>query len=135
MPEKHFYFSIGALVGTILSGYIGRAKRTLQQQNVLFRVLYKKDKHWFLFFPILIFLVGLWGLIPDIIHALRILPKDITRSDIFNIFFFHSYFEYIENNYPVIDRIFNWIGEIILLLISLVVMFYYVRIEDIDVPT
>ncbi len=127
MPEKHFYFSIGAVLGAIISYIISHYRHILQQRNILFRFLYKKDKHWFLFFPVVIFLFGLWGLIPDIVHALRLLPKDVTRSDVFNVFFFHSYFEHIENAYPFIDRILNWIGEFFLIIIALGVMFFYIQ--------
>ena len=126
MPEKHFYFSIGAMIGTIVSTIIGYSRHKLQKHNFIFKALYKKDHHRFLFFPILIFLVGLWGLAPDIIHALKILPKAVTRSDIFNIFFFHSYFEYVEDQYPTINRFLNWSGEIILFSISIGTMVYYI---------
>lgn len=127
MPEKHFYFSIGALLGAVLSFFIGRARHLLQKQNSFFKLLYKKDRHWFLFFPIIIFIIGLWGLVPDILHALRILPKDVTRSDVFNIFFFHSFFEHLEDASPTFNRILNWLGELILLSISLGVMVYYIK--------
>jgi hypothetical protein len=127
MPDKHFYFSIGAALGAVISIIIGRSRHSLQKNNFLFQYLYKKDKHWFLFFPILIFTVGIWGLVPDIIHALKILPKDVTRSDIFNIFFMHSYFEKIEDIYPFLNRILNWSGEIILLSISISTMIFYIQ--------
>lgn len=127
MPEKHFYFSIGAAFGTLISFLIGRVRHKLQQSNILFRYLYKKDHHWFLFFPVLIFMVALWGLVPDIIHAFGILPKEVTRGEIFNIFFLHSYFEQIEDSSPVINRLLNWCGEIVLFGISLGIMYFYTR--------
>jgi hypothetical protein len=127
MPDKHFYFSMGALIGTFASFFISKTRHKLQQRHLLFQYLHKKDKHWFLFFPILIFIIGMWGLIPDILHALRIIPKDVTRSSIFNIFFFHSFFEQIEDIYPLINRLLNWLGEIILLSISIGIMVFYIK--------
>lgn len=127
MPDKHFYFSLGALLGSIISTIIGRNRHKLQKHNIIIKSLYKKEPHWFLFFPILIFIIGLWGLVPDILHALHILPKEITRSYIFNIFFLHSFFEIVEDTYPNIDRILNWIGELILFSISVGVMLFYVH--------
>jgi len=128
MPDKHFYFSIGATIGTGLTYYIHQHSQILEQNNWFFRKLRKKSRHWFLYFPVLIFIVGLWGIIPDILHALNVLPKETTRSDLFNIFFFHSYFEHIEDKYLVINRILNWIGEGALAVISMGIMFFYIKL-------
>jgi len=127
MPDKHFYFSIGALSGTILSYYIIRSVNTLQK-TALIKKLSKWQPDWLLYFPILIFLVGLWGLIPDILHALKIFPKEVTRSEIFNVFFMHSYFEKIEDIYPTIDRLLNWTGEVSLFSIAIGTMCYYISL-------
>ncbi|PCJ49795.1 MAG: hypothetical protein COA74_04920 [Gammaproteobacteria bacterium] len=127
MPDKHFYFSTGAALGTLLCWILAKTRHKLQQSNFFIKALYKKDRHWFLFFPILIFIIGMWGLIPDILHVLRILPKEITRGSFFNIFFFHSYFEQIEDIYPFINRLLNWIGEIILLSLSVGIMVFYIK--------
>ncbi len=126
MPNKHFYFSIGALIGTFASFFISKIRHKLQQHSSFFNMLYKLDRHWFLYFPILIFFIGLWGLVPDILHALKILPKEVTRNSFFNIFFLHSYFEQIEDIYPFFNRLLNWVGEIILLGISIGTMIFYV---------
>jgi len=88
MPEKHFYFSLGAMVGSIICGLIAK--------------------------------------LPDIFHALGVFPKEVTRSPMFDIFFFHSTFEQIENTMPVIDRYLNWLGQLFLVVIALGTMLYYI---------
>jgi len=127
MPNKHFYFSIGALSGTLISYYITKSIKAIKN-NSLVKNLSKLEPDWELYFPVVIFVTGLWGLIPDILHALRLLPKEVTRSEIFNIFFMHSYFEHVEDKYPAIDRLLNWTGEIILFSIAIGCMCYYIRL-------
>ena len=128
MPDKHFYFSMGASLGTALSYYIIIARAKLEQKYPLFRKLKRKTRYWVLYFPVLIFLVGLWGLVPDLIHASGVIDKEITRGPIFNLFFFHSYFEQIEDAYPTVDRYLNWAGNLILFVISIVSMLFYIKI-------
>jgi hypothetical protein len=127
VPEKHFYFSIGALLGTLIAFLVGRVRRVLPKRCSAFEYIQRKERHWFLYFPIIIFIVGLWGLVPDALHALNILPKEVTRGPYFNVFFFHSYFEWIEDTYHFADRMLNWFGELILLAISIGVMLFYVK--------
>ena len=127
MPEKHFYFSMGAVVGSMICGVIAKYRHAWKKNQSFIQWLYRKEPHWFLYFPALIFMVACWGLVPDVIHALGLLPKDVTRSGIFDIFFFHSTFEYIESTMPEIDRYLNWLGEFLLLFVALGVMAYYVR--------
>ena len=126
MPEKHVYFSIGALVGSGICTLIAKQRHNLRKSNAFFQWLYRKEPQWFLYFPIIIFLIGLWGLIPDIIHLFGWLPKETTRTAIFDIFFFHSTLENIENTLPTLDRYLNLIGELCLVIIALSVMIYYV---------
>ena len=137
MPEKHFYFSLGAVLGTLAARWLCGAQERLEKSNAIIRWLYSHNRNWFLFFPVVILAFGVWGIIPDIIHALGILPKEVTRGALFDVFFFHSTFERIENQNPVLDRWFNWVGEIALVLIALGVMGFYVRaarraVEDYD---
>jgi len=112
MPEKHFYFSLGAMVGSIICGLIAKFRHALRQRNSFVRWLYRKEPHWFL--------------LPDIFHALGVFPKEVTRSPMFDIFFFHSTFEQIENTMPVIDRYLNWLGQLFLVVIALGTMLYYI---------
>jgi hypothetical protein len=127
MPDKHFYFSIGAVAGSGVSFLIGINRHSIQKNYLIFREIHRKNRHWFLYFPIIIFTFGLWGLIPDVIHASGILSKEQTRGEIFNIFFFHSFFEYIEDSNEGYDQILNWIGEFIILAISIGVMVFYIN--------
>lgn len=126
VPEKHFYFSIGAVVGSAICVVIAKKRHALRKTNAFFQWLYRKDPHWFLYFPIVIFMVGLWGLIPDIIHFSGLLPKEVTRTHLFDVFFFHTTFEYIENTMPEVDSCLNFVGQLLLAVICLGTMWFYV---------
>lgn len=127
MPEKHFYFSVGAAVGSGVCALIAKKRHSLRETSRFFQWLYRKEPQWFLYFPVVIFMIGLWGLVPDIIHLFGWLSKDVTRTAVFDIFFFHSTLEHIENVSPTIDRYLNILGEVLLLVITLSVMVYYVK--------
>lgn len=127
MPEKHFYFAVGGVVGSAVCAVIAKKRRQWKETSRFFQWLYNKEPHWFLYCPIVIFLVGMWGLIPDIIHFLGLLPKEVTRGALFDVFFFHSTFEHIENTMPLVDRYLNFLGQVMLLLVCLGVMLFYVR--------
>jgi len=127
MPEKHFYFSIGAAIGSGVSYLIGKNRHKLQNQVNIFKAINNKSRHWFLYFPVIIFIFGLWGLIPDIIHASGLLSKEITRGAFFDVFFFHSLFEKLEDTNKELDQIFNWVGQAILVSVSLGVMVFYIK--------
>jgi hypothetical protein len=126
VPEKHFYFAVGATVGAAISVVIAKKRHTLRETSRFFQWLYRKEPHWFLYFPIVIFMVGLWGLIPDIIHFLGWLPKEITRTHLFDVFFLHTTFEYIENTMPVIDSYLNFTGQLLLAVVCIGTMIFYV---------
>ncbi|MFT5419564.1 MAG: hypothetical protein ACI9D5_000305 [Candidatus Endobugula sp.] len=126
MPEKHFYFSVGAVVGSAVCAAIAKKRHALRKTSVFFQWLYRKEPQWFLYFPVVIFLVGMWGLIPDIIHFFEWLPKEVTRTAIFDVFFFHSSLEHIENTNAQLNYYLNLLGEFFLVAVALGVMVYYV---------
>lgn len=127
MPEKHFYFALGAAAGSAVCVVIAKQRRKLRNTSRFFQWLYRKEPHWFLYFPLIIFLVGLWGLIPDIIHFSGWLSKEVTRTHLFDIFFFHTTFEHIENTMPVVDAYLNLLGQFLLAIICLGIMSFYIK--------
>lgn len=127
MPEKHFYFALGAAAGSAVCVVIAKQRRKLRNTSRFFQWLYRKEPHWFLYFPLIIFLVGLWGLIPDIIHFSGWLSKEVTRTHLFDIFFFHTTFEYIENTMPIVDAYLNLLGQFLLAIICLGIMSFYIK--------
>lgn len=127
MPDKHVYFSIGATLGSGIAMLIGKNRHKLQQTNALIKYAWQINKHWFLYFPLIIVICGLWGLIPDILHALHILDKETTRSVYFNVFFMHSWFEQIEDKHYALDRFFNIAGQVLLFSICIGIMLTYVH--------
>ncbi len=126
MPEKHFYFSLGAVAGSAVCAVIAKKRHALRETSSFFRWLYRKEPQWFLYFPVVIFVFGLWGLVPDVIHLFGWLSKADTRTHLFDIFFFHTTFEHIENTSPVLDYYLNLLGEALLIIITLSIMAYYV---------
>ncbi|WP_372770753.1 hypothetical protein [Pseudoalteromonas sp.] len=127
MPDKHFYFAIGASVGCGIAYYVGKNRHKLQHSNKLFNTFNKISRHWFLYYPLFVGVVGIWGLIPDILHFLGVFEKSVTRSGWFNIFFLHSWFEKIEDTNYHLDRAFNWLGQILLFSIAIGIMLSYVK--------
>jgi len=78
---------------------------------------------------VVIGLFGLYGLIPDILYAIGLLPKDVIRSDFFNLFLGYAWFESVEDlpEYSQLNQRWNWSGELFLPLISLGIMAFYIR--------
>jgi len=132
MPAKHFYFSNGAMIGTALVVAVRLNRRNLYYKYAWFRGLYRFDRDWFLYFPAVIALFGLFGLIPDILYALEILPKAVIRSDVFNFFLGYSWFERMENlpEHSFLNELWNWSGEISLFFISIGIIVFYIRIAN-----
>jgi len=132
MPAKHFYFANGALLGSMFVVTVRLRRGWLHERFSWFRRLYHFDRDWFLYFPVVIALFGLYGLIPDILYAIGFLPKDVIRSDFFNVFLGYSWFESIEDlpEYAHLNRIFNWLGEMILFMIAIGILVFYVRLTN-----
>lgn len=132
MPAKHFYFANGALLGSMVVMTIRFKRKWLHENFSWFRQLYRFDRDWFLYFPIIIGLFGIYGLIPDILYATGLLPKDLIRSDFFNVFLGYSWFESVEDlpEYAHLDRFFNWLGEMILFTIAIGILVFYIRLTN-----
>jgi len=132
MPAKHFYFSNGALLGTAFVVAVRLNRKRLYRRYAWFRSLYRINRDWFLYFPAVIGLFGLYGLIPDILYATGLLPKHVIRSDFFNLFLGYSWFESVEDlpAYRQINEWWNWIGEIVLFLISIGIIVFYIRLAN-----
>lgn len=128
MPNKHFYFAMGATTGVAISWMIRKSRFWLLKNTRWMNRLYRWNRDWFLYFPAIVLFFGLFAWIPDIFHALGIFPKKTTRSDFFDIFFFHSYFEKIEDQNPILNQILNWVGEFLLFSIAVGVLLFYVKI-------
>jgi len=133
MPAKHFYFANGAILGSMLVIAVRLKRKWLHEKFFWFRRLYKFDRDWFLYFPVVIGLFGLYGLIPDILYATGLLSKDLIRSDFFNLFLGYAWFESVEDlpEYAHLDRILNWFGEIILFTIATGIIVFYVRLINV----
>jgi hypothetical protein len=127
MPNKHFYFALGAAHGALISYAVRKSRYWLSNKFRVVRKIYRIDRDWFLYFPFFIAFMGVIALLPDILHGLHILPKETTRSEVFNIFFFHSYFEWLEDVNPLADWLLNSIGSAVLLLLSMGILFFYIR--------
>lgn len=117
---------MGASLGSLASLLVAKWRVAYRSHSHLLQYLYRKERHWFLYFPLIIFLFGVWGIVPDLLHAFNILPKDVTRSAVFDVFYFHSTFEKLENENPALDQLLNWAGEAILLVVALSIFVYYV---------
>jgi len=118
------------MVGTLVVVAVRLKRVELYKRFAWFRGLYRIDRDWFLYFPLVIGMFGAIGLIPDILYVTGIMEKAATRSDFFNIFFFHSWLEKIEDlpEYRQLDRVFNWIGEVFLYSLSIGILFFYIRL-------
>lgn len=127
MPNKHFYFALGASQGALIIILIRCFRHWLLQRFAIIRYLYKLDRDWFIYFPLVIAAFGILGLLPDILYALNIFPKEIIRSDFFNIFFGYAWFEIEEDISPYFDWIMNIAGSIALFAISLGTLIFYAR--------
>ena len=128
MPNKHFYFALGAANGTLISYAVYQARHWLARRYRLVRRLYRWDRDWFLYFPFFVGAMGLLALTPDVLYALNLLPKESTRTGVFNHFYLHSYFEWLEDKSPGVDWILNSIGSALLFGIALGVLVFYVRL-------
>lgn len=127
MPNKHFYFALGAANGAVVAYCVRKARRWLFKQFKIVRRLYRLDRDWFLYFPFFIGVMGLIALTPDILHALHVLPKDMTRSGFFNLFYFHSYFEWLEDESASANWVMNITGSVFLFCLALSIFIFYVN--------
>ncbi len=127
MPNKHFYFAMGAANGALVSLLVRRSRRWLFERYKVVRRLYRLDRDWFLYFPFFIGVMGIVALTPDILHALRVFPKEFTRGNVFNIFYFHSYFEWLEDESESLDWVMNTIGSLSLFFLAIGIFFFYIR--------
>jgi hypothetical protein len=126
MPNKHFYFAMGATNGVLVVYALRKTRHWLYQRTRWMRSLYRWDRDWFLYFPIIIGVFGVLALTPDIFHALHILPKEVTRGPIFNIFYFHSYFEWLEDDSESMNYLMNIIGSLTLFFMAIGIPMYYI---------
>jgi|GEM_PF-5418585 len=125
MPNKHVYLAIGAAHGAAIATYIYHRRRAWFAKYRWVRRLYRWDRDWVLYLPILMPLIGLWGLIPDILHGTGVLSKAETRAPFFDLFFFHSTLEILEDNNRSIDYWLNIGGSFLLFILSVGLFVFY----------
>jgi hypothetical protein len=126
MPNKHFYFAMGATNGVLVVYALREARHWLYRRTRWMRALYRWDRDWFSYFPIIIGAFGILALTPDIFQALHILPKEVTRGPIFNIFYAHSYFEWLEDESESMNYLMNSVGSIALFFIAIGIKIFYI---------
>lgn len=127
MPNKHVYLAIGAAHGAALATYIYHHRRKWFTKYRWVRRLYRWDRDWVLYLPILMPLIGLWGLVPDLLHGTGVLSKAETRQPFFDLFFFHSTFEMLEDSSATLDHWLNTAGSLILIILSIGLFVSYVQ--------
>lgn len=130
MPNKHFYFAMGAVHGTAVVAWAYSRRHIWFEQYRWVRKLYRWDPYWFLYFPVVIAFFGCLALVPDTLYALGILPKSVIRSDLFNVFYGYAWFEHMENTSPRLDWLFNTLGSVLLYALSLAVLLFYARLAN-----
>jgi hypothetical protein len=118
---------MGAVHGGLIVVAIRCSRYWLAKRYNWMRVLYRRERDWFLYFPFVIAAFGALALTPDTLYALNILPKYIIRSDIFNIFYGYTWFEYMEDVAPRFDWLMNGIGSLLLYIISVASLVFYAR--------
>lgn len=128
MPNKHFYFAIGALHGTAVVAWAHSRRHIWFERYRWVRQLYWCNPDWFLYFPVVIALFGCLALLPDALYALDILPKSTIRSDMFNVFYGYAWFEHIEDRSPRLDWLFNTTGSALLYALALAVLGFYTHL-------
>lgn len=125
MPNKHFYFAVGATLGTCAVVWVHRKQHSWKVRYQWARKLHRWDPQWFLYFPFAIALFGMLPLIPDMLIIFDILPKEVVRSPSFNIFFGYDWFEKIEDTSPKLNHLMNFLASCILYGLSIGVMGFY----------
>jgi hypothetical protein len=132
MPNKHFYFAMGALHGTAVVAWANSRRHIWFEQYRWVRKLYRWDPDWFLYFPVVIALFGCLALVPDTFYALGFLPKSVIRTDLFNMFYGYAWFEYMENTSPRLDWVLNTMGSVLLYVLAMLVLGFYVRLLGVE---
>ncbi len=128
MPNKHFYFAMGALHGAAVVVWVHSQQHAWFQRYRWVRQLYRRHPDWHLYFPTVIVTFGFLALVPDTLYALGILSKSAIRSDLFNVFYGYAWFEHVEDSSPRLDWLFNTLGSGLLYALSLAVLGFYVRL-------
>lgn len=127
MPNKHFYFALGATHGASVAAWIYRRRHAWYPRYAWVRGLYRRDRDWTLYLPFVMVAFGLLALVPDILYGLGILPKPVIRSAAFNLFYGYAWFERSEDLDPLLDWLFNTIGSLLLYALALGVLGFYAR--------
>ena len=128
MPNKHFYVAMGAASGVAFVAFVRRQRKAWYERHRWFRRLYRWNRDWFLYFPLMYLPFITWALIPDILHGTALVDKAVTRGPMFDVFYLHSSFERWEDQYLVLDWMLNTIGSLALLAIGIGTFAFYVRL-------
>lgn len=125
MPNKHFYFALGAAHGTAVVAWIHHRRHVWYERYRWVRALYRWDRDWFLYFPLVIGTFGFLALLPDILYAIGVLTKAQIRTPWFNVFYGYAWFEQIEDARPSLDWAFNSLGSALLYMQAIAILQYY----------
>jgi hypothetical protein len=127
LPNKHVYFALGATHGVAVVAWVHHKRHEWFARHRWMRKLYRWDADWFLYFPFVIAIFGLIALVPDILLAFDLLPKELIRSNIFNVFYGYAWLEQLEDREPAINHMLNILGSSFLYLLSIAVLAFYAQ--------
>lgn len=116
---------MGAAQGAVVAAWIYRQRHAWYPRYRWVRALYRWNRDWVLYLPVVIAAFGCLALLPDTLYALGLLPKAVIRSDLFNLFYGYAWFERIEDIYPTVDWILNTVGSASLYLMALAILNWY----------
>ena len=63
MPNKHFYFALGATHGALVAAWIYRRRHAWYPRYAWVRGLYRRDRDWTLYLPFVMVAFGLLALV------------------------------------------------------------------------
>lgn len=117
------------LLGVGISNCIYFSRHWLYQKFSFVRWLYKKDRWWVLYLPLMSIGFGLLSVVPSLLFYFELVPQSFLRSPVANLFFFHGYIESLSDTLPKnIDYLLSLFGEALASMLCMGIILLYLTI-------